>query len=47
MVVVLEELQPKKVGREFKPRFTKVFWSGMAGKDVPLERFPDEFRLRR
>ena len=30
--------QPKKVGRVLRPLLTKVFWSGTAGKAVPLER---------
>ena len=34
--VVLEELQPKNVGCVFRPRFTKVFWSGTAGNEVLL-----------
>ncbi len=40
MEEVFEELQPKKVGRVLRPRFTNVFWSGTAGKDVPLAIFP-------
>ena len=34
--VVLEESQPKKVGCVFRPRLTKLFWSGTAGNEVPL-----------
>ena len=45
IVVVFEELQPKNIGRVFSSRFTKVFWSGIAGKDVSFARFPLEFRL--
>lgn len=41
IVVIFEELQPKNIGRVFSSRFTKVFWSGIAGKDVP---FALEFR---
>ena len=40
MVVVLEELQPTRVGRVFRPRLMKVLASGMAGKEVPLAMLP-------
>jgi len=33
---MLDELQPKKVGRLLRPRLTKVFTSGMEGKAVPF-----------
>ncbi len=45
MEEVLELLQPKKVGRLFRPRLTKVLVSGMEGKDVPFP-IPVELRLR-
>ena len=35
-VVRLEVLQPKKVGRVFRPRLMKVLVSGMLGKEVPF-----------
>ena len=35
-VVVFSASQPKKVGRLFRPRFTKVLASGTAGKEVPF-----------
>lgn len=32
--VKLDVSQPKKVGRAFRPKATKVSWSGMDGKAV-------------
>lgn len=45
MEEVLELLQPKKVGRVFRPRLTKELVSGIEGKEVPFP-MPVEFRLR-
>lgn len=48
--MVFEELQPKKVGRVFRPRLTKVLVSGIAGNEVPFARLPPwadvPFKLR-